>query len=175
VQTVYQRVLGAKFAELHPVLRRFHSSPRGGGRGRFRVTHFPGRLKKFLIRLMRLPAAGEDLPVELEVSPRGAGELWVRAFPGWRFASLHTARGGLLFERDGPATFVFALDVVGGGMTFATQEFRLFGFALPSWAAPSVSAVAAPSEGGWTVTVRMRMPFVGDLLEYHGELVPRWT
>src|SRR5262249_6542914 len=104
VPTVYQRVLGAKFAELHPVLRRFHSSPRGGRQGRVRVPHFPGRLKKLLIPLMRLPAAGEDLPVELVVSPKGAGELWVRAFPGWRFVSIHTARGGLLFERDGPAT-----------------------------------------------------------------------
>ena len=174
MQTVYQRVLGAKFAELHPVLRRFHSSPRGSGQGRFRVTHFPGRLKKFLVKLMRMPAAGEDLPVSLEVSPSGTGELWMRAFPGWRFASIHTARRGLLFERDGPATFVFALDVVDGSMTFTTKEFHVLGFPLPAWMAPSVSAVAVPSEAGWAVTVRMRLPFVGDLLEYHGEVVPRW-
>src|SRR5205823_1320361 len=108
--------------------------------------------------------------VRLEVSPRGAGgELWVRAFPGWPFVTTQTAGRGLLLERDGPVCFGFALDVVeGGGMTFTTKEFRVVGFPLPLWAAPSVRAVVAPNEGGWTVTVRMRLPVVGDLLEYHG-------
>jgi hypothetical protein len=97
----------------------------------------------------------------------------VRAFPGWRFVTLQTAGRGLLLERDGPATFGFALDVVDGAMTFETKEFRLLGVPLPSWAAPSVRAVATGSEAGWTVTVRLTLPFVGDLMEYHGEVVPR--
>jgi hypothetical protein len=175
VQTLYQRVLGDKFALLHPVLRRFHSCSRGGGQGRFRVTHFPGRLRRLLARAMRLPAQGDGIAVELEVWPRGKGEVWVRAFPGWRFVTLQTEGRGLLLERDGPVTFVFALDVVDGAMTFTTKEFRLLGVPLPSWAAPSVRAVETGGEGGWTVTVRMSLPFVGDLMEYHGEVVPRGT
>lgn len=173
--TLYQRVLGAKFDELHPVLRRFHSSSRGGGQGRFRVTHFPGRLRTLLIRLMRLPAAGDNVPVELVVTPHGTGELWARHFPGWPFVTIQTAGRGLLLERDGPIAFGFALDVVAGGMTFTTREFRVLGVPLPSWAAPSVSAVVVPNEAGWTVTVRMSVPIVGSLMEYHGEVVPRWT
>jgi hypothetical protein len=176
VEPLYQRVLGAKFAELHPTLRRFHSLPSGGtASGRFRVTHAPGRLRRLLLAVMRLPRAGDDVDVPLTVSLRGPGELWVRAFPGAPFVTIQTERRGLLMERSGPVVFGFILGVVDGSMTFTMTQFRVAGIPLPLWMGPSVNAVVVPNDTGWTVTVRMALPVFGHVLEYHGEVTPRWT
>jgi hypothetical protein len=175
VEPLYQRVLGPKFAELHPTLRRFHSLPGGTASGRFRVTHAPGRLRKLLLAVMPLPRAGDDLDVPLTVSLSGPGELWVRAFPGSPFITIQTERRGLLMERSGPVSFGFTLGVVDGAMTFTMTKFRFAGVPLPLWLGPSVSAVEVPNDNGWTVIVRVTLPLFGQMLEYHGEVTPRWT
>jgi hypothetical protein len=174
VEPLYQRVLGPKFDELHPTLRRFHSLPGGTASGRFRVTHAPGRLRRLLLRLMPLPRAGENLDVPLTVSLRGDGELWVRGFPGSPFVTIQTERGGLLMERSGLVVFGFKLGVVDGSMTFTMTKFRVAGIPLPLWLGPSVNAVEVANDNGWTVTVRMALPVFGHSLEYHGEVTPKW-
>src|SRR2546426_12757408 len=95
--TLYCRVLGDRFADLHPTLRRFHSSAEGGeGLGCFRVTRsrrWPGEL---LANLLRLPPAQDSVEVRVKVSPKGTGERWVRSFGGSPLVTFQTARGGLL-------------------------------------------------------------------------------
>jgi hypothetical protein len=176
VGPLYRRVLGDWFAELHPTLRRFHSSAEGGaGRGRFRVTRsarWPGRL---LASLLRLLPAQESVEVRLKVSPRGAGERWERVFGDSSLVTFQSARVGLLIEEAGPLHFGFAVEVVQGGMRFRARRVWLFGLPLPGWCSPSVDAVVVPNERGWAVTVRLTLPLLGPLLGYEGEVVPQWT
>lgn len=174
--TLYQRVLGERFDALHPVLRRFHSSETHiAGRGLFRVVHHPGWLRKLLLVVLRFPKAGEAIEVRLEVSPSASGERSVRSFAGRPLVTRQTAEGGLLMERVGPLCFGLAVEVVGGGLTFRTRRTWMLGVPLPTWFAPSVEADVVPNGEAWGVAVRLALPLVGRLLDYEGEVVPRWT
>ena len=174
--TLYQRVLGERFDALHPVLRRFHSSEtRIGGRGLFRVVHHPGWVRKFFLVVLRFPKKGEAVEVLLEVTPSAAGERWVRAFAGRPLVTRQSAEGGLLMERAGPLCFGLAVEVVDGGLTFRTRRTWMLGVPLPSRFAPRVEADVVPRGETWNVAVRLTLPLVGRLLDYEGEVVPRWT
>jgi hypothetical protein len=174
--TLYQRVLGDRFDALHPVLRRFHSSETPlTGRGLFRVVHHPGWLRKFLLVVLRFPAKGEAVEVLLEVTPSAAGERWVRLFAGRPLVTWQSAGGGLLMERAGPLRFGLAVEVVDGGLTFRTRRTWILGVPLPGWLAPRVEADVVPSGEGWNVAVRLTLPLVGRLLDYEGDVVPRWA
>ena len=175
METLYQRVLGARFADLHPVLRRFHSSTgRITGIGLFRVIHHGGWFRKLLVRLMGLPAAGDAIEVTLEVTPTGAGERWVRSFAGRPLVTVQTAEGDLLMERGGPIRFGIVLGVAEGGMTFRSRSVWFLGVPLPRWLGPAIEAEVVPHGEGWNVVVRLRLPVVGQLLEYRGEVIPQW-
>jgi hypothetical protein len=176
VRTLYQRILGERFADLHPVLRRFHSFLEGGsGVGRLQVIRYPGRLRKLLAAALRLPPARDATEVRLEVSPTGTGERWERSFSGWSLVTRQTARGALLVEHAGPICFGLAVDVVDRGMVFQTRRVWLLGLPLPRWIAPAVEAKVVPNGEGWTVQVRLTFPGVGPLLQYRGEVFPQWT
>jgi hypothetical protein len=175
-EPLYRRVLGTQFAELHPILRRFHTSAGGMiGIGRFRVRRHPGRLRGTLAALLRLPPTSDATEVRLGVFPAGAGERWVRSFDGIPLVTLQTWRGGLLIEQAGPAHFGLAVEVLNGGMVFRSKRVWLFGVELPGDLAPSIRATAVPTDRGWTADVRLSVPLLGPLLDYEGEVIPQWT
>jgi len=104
--TLYQRVLGDRFAALHPTLQRFHSSPHGGrGVGMLQVTRAPDVIRSLVATLMRLPPASDATPVTLEVLPEANGERWRHHFGRHRFETLQTERQGLDAARD----FIYAI------------------------------------------------------------------
>ena len=176
METLYQRVLGSRFADLHPVLQRFHSSrERMVGVGLFRVTHQLGWFRRLLVKCMGLPPAGEAVEVSVEVSPTEAGERWTRSFAGRPLVTFQTAKGDLLMESGGPIRFGIALAVADGGMTFRTRSAWFLGVPLPRWFGPSVDAEVVPKGEGWGVVVSLTLPLVGRLLEYRGEVIPRWA
>ena len=174
--TLYQRILGERFDALDPVLRRFHSSEtRAAGRGLFRVVHHPGWVRKLLLAVLRFPAKGDGVEVRLEVTPSESGERWVRSFAGRPLVTWQSAGRGLLMERAGPLCFGLAVEVVAGGLTFRTRRTWMLGVPLPGWLAPRVEADVAPAGEAWNVAVRLALPLVGRLLDYEGEVVPRWA
>jgi hypothetical protein len=174
-ESLYRRVLGSRFDELHPNLRRFHGSSNGGAAiGRFRVRRHSSRLGGTLAALAGLPANSDDTEVRVVVSCVGAGELWVRSFAGVPLPTRQTLRSGLLIEQAGPTHFGFTLNVVNGGMVFVTRRVWMFGVSLPSAVAPVLGATVTPTERGWTVCVRMCLPLLGPFLEYEGEVIPQW-
>lgn len=176
VATLYQRVLGNRFADLHPVLRRFHSCPTGGtGAGRFAVIRYPGLLRRFLAFVLRLPSPGRDIATTLEVTATSTGERWVRTFGRTTLVTRQTVAGGLLIEYAGPMSFGLVVEVVAGGMVMRTRHVWCLGLPLFRCVAPSVEATVVPAEQGWSVVVRLVLPLIGPLMEYRGDVVPRWT
>jgi hypothetical protein len=174
-EPLYRRVLGKRFDQLHPVLRRFHSTPNAVGVGRFRVRRHPGRFRELLATFSRFPPTSDATEVLLRVLPAGAGERWVRSFDGVPLVTLQTVRGGVLIEQAGPTHFGFAIEVLNGGMVFRSTRVWLFGVELPRALAPSLYATVNPTECGWKAAVRMSVPLLGPLLEYEGEVIPQWT
>ncbi len=71
--SLYRRVLGPHFDELPEVLKRFHDNAGGGhARGSFRVVRGDGIVRNIVAGMLRMPRAGENVPIHLEVKVNGA-------------------------------------------------------------------------------------------------------
>lgn len=170
--SLYRRVFGEQFQQLHPLLQKFHDRPEGKGEGVFRIVR-PSRLsKRILGSLLGMPAAAENVPTVLTVTALKDAEKWDRLFGNYRMTTWQWAWGDLLLERFGSVTFGIDLKVVEGGMVFTTHRVWLLGIPLPLLVAPRVFAQVSPLAEGWRVQVRLLLPLVGEMLRYEGEIVP---
>lgn len=171
---LYRQVLGESFEALHPNLKRFHETDTVMlGKGSFTISRRGGTL---LAALLRLPPAGERIPVYMEVQPLSSGEKWIRHFGDVPMTTDQWYQEGLLRERAGPMVFGLETTVTeNGGMEFSTRRAWVMGIPLPLVLSPKVSAVTSPTEAGWQVQVGLTLPLFGWLLRYEGEVIPQWT
>jgi hypothetical protein len=171
--TIYQRVLGERFGAMDAALQRFLGSDVGGqARGRLRVRRFGGWPLGLVATAMGIPPDGE-YEMHLEVTPRGDGQRWVRRFGGYTLATVQAARAGLLVEWSGPASLGFELIVADGALRFRARRAWILGMPIPLWLAPEIEAEnRALESGNWWVHVRFRLPRLGPLAEYVGEVAP---
>ncbi len=121
---------------------------------------------------MRLPAAGQDVPVRLRVEPRGQRERWVRNFAGRNVVTTQWDLGELLMERAGLVSFSSALVVDGTCVRYEFRRAWFAGIPLPYWLSPFVDGSASAGENGWRVVVHVFAPYCGDILHYEGWVEP---
>jgi hypothetical protein len=126
-------------------------------------------------KVLRLPSEQGTIEARLDVAPTIAGERWQRSIGLSTFVTFQTSAGALLRERAGPMSFGIHVEVVDGGMIFRTVQVWCCGLPLPGWCAPSVHATIVPIADGWAVAVRLTLPYIGQLLQYQGEVYPQWT
>jgi Domain of unknown function (DUF4166) len=171
--SLYRRVLGARFDELPEVLKRFHDGARGGrARGTFRVVRGDGMVRNIVAALLRMPRAGENVPIRLEVVVAGDRERWLRYFLGRCTATVQWADGNLLMERYGLSSFSSALVVQGSRMQYEFRRAWFAGIPLPVWLSPYVDGYVDAGEIGWRVTVHIFAPFLGEIIHYEGWVEP---
>jgi hypothetical protein len=125
---VYKRLLRDSFASLAPALQRLHGTD-GGVRcaGPVTVMHERG----WLAWLARFPKAGENVRLELEVSPAGEGETWTRHFGGVLLRSVQRCRDGQLVEQMGPVRMYFRVFADGPDLRMESVKARYLGLPLP--------------------------------------------
>jgi hypothetical protein len=173
VATVYQRLLQDRFGLLPPALGRFLGEECGGrAAGRLTVRRAAGCLRRLAARVLGIPPAG-DYALRLEVTPCAGGQRWLRRFGGHAVETVQADHRGLLVESSGPASIGFELAVEGGTLYFHPRRAWLFGLPLPLALAPGIEAEnRAGGAGGWHVRVRFRVPLLGWVGEYEGEVLP---
>lgn len=157
---LYPQLLRGDFEKLPPALREFHSRP-GGGRaaGTVAVRHESG----LLARLLRFPAPGDNVPVQLEVVSGENEEVWIRSFGGAVRKSIQSRAGDLLLERAGPVRVFFRVLAGDSEMRFESQSARLWMLPLPL----RVEARARGGDAGWEFEVR-----VAGVGSYQGSMTP---
>ena len=173
---LYPQVLGSRWNELAESVRQLH----GQGSivratGTFRVRPGSNGLLRWLARLVRLPAAGEAVDLQLIITPLPRGEEWRRTFAGCPLVSTQWQQSeSLLAERIGPLEVHFRLEVVSGALHYQTQRVAVrlgpLRVPLPSWLAPHVTAWERPlgDRDRTGVAVETRLPWLGLLIAYEG-------
>ena len=138
-RALYRRLLGPRFDLLPARVRDLHdvtgTSVWTGTADVERGRSLPARM---LATLFGLPPAGRDQPLRVTFRADGEREVWSRSFGSAVFRSVQYEHGGLLRERVGPSTFVFALDVSADGMALKLEGVRVLGVPLPRFLAPAV-------------------------------------
>jgi hypothetical protein len=127
--------------------------------------------------LARLPAAGEDVDVRLQVTAQDDVEEWRRTFAGRPLVSMQSARSaGLLAERLGIMEMLMRLEVVGGALSYQTVSaaMRLGFLRVPLPHRLSLHVTAWEKAVGLTnqvhVNVDVTLPLLGRLIAYDGIL-----
>ena len=167
--SLYRRVLGDQFGLLAPALQSFHDSVETRqASGTFDVTRGAGRWRSWLATLLRLPPAGTNVPVTLEVVVDGDREQWVRRFDAHLMQTWQWQSGELLIEAGGPLRLGFELVPEQDRLRYRLRRAWFCLVPLPGFLAPRIEAIEVGREDGWEVTVRFILPVVGLLIQYQG-------
>lgn len=171
--SIYEQLLGPDFARLGAPLQHVHGpAALVRAHGRVTVTHGRGWMARLSNWLTRVPKAGPDQPLTLEVQRRADGETWVRHFGPTELVTEQWAQDGLFYEAAGPVKMAMRLRVVDGALYFDPVKTKFMGLPLPGWAGPAVSAIATPTGTGWRVWVETKSRLMGLMFRYEGEIVP---
>ena len=172
---LYEQLLGPQWDDLPAEARALHNPLAPvERRGSFTVRHSSSRVARLLIRLMRLPRAGTDLPTELTITPRHGGEIWRRRFGSDDLVTRQRpARHGFLAERLGMIELWLGLEVAAGALSYRTVRGTLvvgrWRPGLPRWLCPRVDGRETSDAGGVVrVEVQLSFPPVGMLMSYTG-------
>jgi len=170
---LYRRLLGERFERLPARVRELHDvSGVSVWRGRADVERGRSPLSRAVATLFGLPPAGHDQVLEVTFMPDGGTELWARRFGDATFRSMQYERKGLLRERVGPSTFVFALETSTDGMGLKLRSVRFLGIPLPAFLAPSVFTFESERGGRYHFEVEASLPLIGRVVRYTGWLEP---
>jgi hypothetical protein len=193
-QSVYERVLGDRFGDLGPLLRRYFASPPGGvgrGAGVYEIAGSQHRWLRPVLawlawRRVLFPELGRDIPFTVVNTAHADGSLSARrefGFPRVTRVMEDTMSvvGGALHDRlgrRGGLEVEFALDVIDGGLRMRSRRqwlhlgaarFRMPGLVRVTLA--ETAGAEAPGGGrGETqrVDVRMTAPLLGEVFRYAG-------
>ena len=171
--TLYESVLGERFAELPPALRRFHGRREGGrARGKVRVSRGRGLFARLIAWFIGAPSAGEAVPVELRIEVEGEREVWTRTFAGHTMVTRQWRAGAQLVEAFGLSQVRFELESSPAGIMFEQRRVELLRVPLPAALAPRVSAQAGVAEGeAWELRVNISFPLIGTVVEYASTMI----
>ena len=168
--------LGASRRALAPAVHDLHCVGRQVlAEGRFTVRRGPGLFVALVANGLRLPAAGNQVPLRLHIERSEHHETWQRHF-GDTSCVLTTQRlygSGRIEERVGPAWIVLEVRAHDGALHMrqiaAGIRLRRLRVPLPMWLCPQTTASAAPaSSDEVAVAVRVALPHGRVLLTYSG-------
>lgn len=168
---LYRRLLGERFEALPPRVRELHDvAGLTVWTGRADVERGRSRAARMVATLFGLPPAGRDQALRVTFQVDGDREIWSRAFGNAVFRSVQYERGGLLRERVGPSTFVFALETSADGMALELRGVRFLGVPLPRFLAPLVHTFESERDGRYCFEVEASLPLLGRIVRYAGWL-----
>ena len=170
-ESLFERALGPRFAELAPALQRFH---RLAGRHALhgevqtlRPHSAPGRL---LARLLGSPRVATVGPIRFEIDARPGGETWIRHFPGRTMRSAMGLADGHIVERLGAASLDFALSADGGRLQMRLARMRFLGIPCPAWLRPRLVAEETGDGARLHFHVEAHVIGIGQVVGYRGWL-----
>lgn len=172
-EPLFERVLGADWERLHPLIRATHSI--GAERvlqGSATVRRGDTWLGRLAATVCRLPAAGEDVPVTVTMIRGKRDERWIRDFGGKRFATTLSDSRGALCERFGLLGFDIALCVRDESLHFPIGNVRLLGMRLPAFLQPVSNSREYVEDGRFHFDVELSLPISRKrIVRYCGWLV----
>jgi len=168
---LYRQVLGEAWDLLPEPVRAMHDRIADGtASGTADVERRRSVLAALTCRLIGFPRTGRNVPVKVAFSMEDGVETWTRDFAGVRFVSRLRRCGELLEERFGPLRFRFRLQGGEGGISMIPAGWSVWSLPLPSSMMPSGVASETDRDGRFRFEVPIRMPIVGRIVTYEGNL-----
>ena len=175
--SLFEAALGADWPRLAAPLRALHSTYRQGvQQGEATVQTGPHPLARLVRWMMRLPAAGERVPVCVRLHTTATQEHWQRQFGHTHFRSTlrWDAQRQRLTEQFGLLRFQLGLTVdEEGALHWPVTRGWCCGLPLPRWLLPiSTSREDVDEAGRFRFDVRIALRGIGLISHYRGWLAP---
>jgi hypothetical protein len=169
--SIYRIHLGESFDRLPAEVRVFHEL-RGTHRvaGRAEVVGPQSFIGRLLGIVFRLPPAGADLALDVEMVCDEKGECWTRSYPGRLMRSRISLRGAYLVEKIGPVGLWFRLQADDVQLSMHLRRMTVFGIPLPPRMHPRVRAVETATPGRFHFDIATWLPRRKLLVAYKGYL-----
>jgi hypothetical protein len=174
---LYAQLLGPAWERLAEPLRRARlEGQRLRLGGTFCVRRGESPLARLLARILRLPAAGEEVATTLTVSRTATGEKWMRSFAGAEMITTQTAAADdTMRERFGIIEIVCRLEANSDAIVYrqvgAALRLGVVRLPLPRRLWPVVEGIEKADGPATTrVSVRVSVPLAGHLISYNGGL-----
>lgn len=174
---VYRRVLEHRYRDLAKPLQDLHEvTDTHRYSGRSRVERGKNPLAWLIATITGFPKAGQDLPVEVELSVENRVETWTRRFNGKKFVSTQEygmgRYEGLVVEWFGPMAFGLALVEEDRHLYLLMRRWDIFGIAMPKFLAPRIVAFEHAARDRFNFSVKLSLPLIGLIVAYRGWLEP---
>lgn len=174
--SLFERVLGERFAALPPALRRFHRlSGRHELHGLVETDAPDSSVGRLLAWCLGTPTRATHGRIRFVLEAAPDSETWTRHFPGRTMRSRMRFGAGHVVEQMGLARLVFALELSNGRLRMHLAGLRFLGVPCPAWLRPRL---VAEETGDRTAGVERlhfrieaRVPGVGQVVGYRGHLV----
>ena len=170
--SLYQRVMGDRYAHLAPALRRFH---RLAGRhvlhGTVETDPPASRLAALLARGLGSPLRATAGAIRFELDADPFVETWTRHFPARTMSSRLRLEGRRLVERLGAARLAFTLDEIDGRLLMRLESLRFLGIPCPAWLRPRLVAEETGAGDQLCFRIEAAVPGLGRVVGYRGHLV----
>jgi hypothetical protein len=179
MNSLYSKILGPQWDELHPSIQKLHCFKDGffSAHGQFSIRQGRNILAHLMACLLRMPKEKETEVVFLKVTENNSGEHWVRTVALKEYASFQIAAPpNLLSERMGFVEIQFNLKADQGCLIYLQKAVRIRLFSkfisLPQWISPKVTASECPDPNSsfCKIQVEISFPLLGTLLKYGGLL-----
>jgi len=170
--SLYQRILGAAFDALDPVLQRIHdlrSTKRYAGY--CDIESDDTFMARMVAKSARLPGRSANVAVTVTMNCRDGSEEWVREFGSHRMRSVLEFSGGRLRERLGLVVFTFDLKATTNRIDWHLVTARLWPIPIPITRMLKCSASESVADGRYTFEVKARVRGVGMVVHYRGWLI----
>ncbi len=175
VGTLYQTVMGEALERLDAPIRDFHrqiqSFKMSGEADVMPAANFVGRI---VALIMRFPAAGKNVPLNVNIAIDPNGETWTRSFAGREFSSRQSlGKGryeGLLVESFGTLNFSMAVTETHGKLALLLRGWDILGLPLPKFLMPQGIASEDGAGHRFNFDVEVRALIIGRIVRYRGWL-----
>lgn len=176
MRPLYECLLGDSFQRLPAVVQAMHRVEVGRPRqahGSAHIDRGTSLLAQLCCFFLRLPKAGSNLPLAVNLATNGERETWSRHFGKEVFESfqyLKTDRSAL-WEQTGPLHLAFQVSASASGLSLRLKKALFFGLALPHFVRPSITAEErALEDGSFGFSVHVSLPSGALIIAYHGAL-----
>ncbi|TXD63470.1 DUF4166 domain-containing protein [Ralstonia sp. TCR112] len=169
--SLYETVLGARYAELAPAVQTFHRMTGAVTlHGEVETEPPASRLARVLAWCIRTPRTPTCGPIRITLNAGATEETWTRHFPRHTMRSTLSLHKGRLTERLGAVRLFFALEANHGVLQMRLKGLRFLGIPCPVWLRPAVLAEESGDGDRFHFNVRASLPLLGVVAAYRGYL-----
>ena len=174
--SLFERVLGDRFAALPAPLQRFHRlSGRHELQGLVETDPPASAAGRVLAWCLGTPTRATHGPLRFVLEAAPDVEAWTRHFPGRTMRSRMRFASGHLVEQMGPARLTFALEVSNARLRMRLRSLHFLGIPCPAWLRPRLVAEEAGDQAAGSERLHFRIeaavPWIGPVVGYRGYLL----